>query len=302
MKEIVSIIIPSYGRPNMLATSIASIAKQTYQHIEIIVVDDNGKGSVMQQETETVIANIECPFPIKYVLHETNQGGASARNTGVRHAEGNIIALLDNDDECLPDRISRQVDYLTKRNRDKPSVKGCSCLVIRQKHGKEIERQDQKQQENYLFESLALNAKLYCGSTLILYKETFENLGGFDEQFIRNQDLEFMVRFFEQYDLAVLNEHLVILNIDDRSNIPSYEKIVQTKELFMEKFRLTISKLTPDQQKEIYKNNALEIAKVALWNKNPRGFLKGMRQANLSFGETIKHLKEIVAKALVHLK
>jgi glycosyltransferase involved in cell wall biosynthesis len=303
MKEgLVSVVIPTFGRPILLKRCINSVNLQTYDQIEIIIVDDNGRGQMRQLETAEIISSINCRFPINYVIHDENQGGAVARNTGAKVAKGEFIALLDDDDEAECDRILKQVRELKLKNDQNSKIKACTCLVKRKKNGQEVDRQTPKIKTNYLFELLALNSSLYSGSTLLIFTHSFTKLNGFDELFRRNQDLEFMIRFFARYDVTVLNEHLAVLNIDDRSNIPSYQRILETKQLFLEKFDPIISKLPSEQQREIYKNNALEIAKVALWNKKIFGFLRGVREAKLTLNELGYFIRDGFGKLFMHVK
>lgn len=299
---LVSVIIPSYGRADFLAQSIDSIVKQDHRPLELIIVDDNGAGTADQQATEHTVTSIQADFPIIYIKHEKNRGGAAARNTGVDAAQGQFIALLDNDDLSLPNRISKQLALLQDKHRADPCIQACLCLPIRMKYGKEIDREVPKDKTNYLFELLAVRLTLHIGSSILLFKSAYQQLNGFDEQFRRNQDIEFMIRFYEKYHAVILNEHLIVINIDDRSNIPNYRKIVETKQLLLNKYKTLIEQFTPPQQKEIYKSHHLEIAKVALWNKNIGGFIQGLRSAKLSFPEIVSFFVDVVKKAIMHLK
>ena len=299
---LVSVVIPTFGRPQFLRRCVESVCAQSYRQIEVIIVDDNGKGKALQLQTGIVVASIESKFLIKYIIQEENRGGSVARNAGVQGAEGEFIAFLDDDDQFEPDRILNQVNFLKEKVSQDPLVKACTSLVIRRKMGLEVDRQAAKSKDNYLFDLLSLKASLYTGSTLLIFTEVFFELKGFDERFRRNQDIEFMIRFFERYNVAVLNEHLTILNIDDRTNIPSYQKVVETKKLFLGKFESLISTFTAEQQREIYTSHALEIAKVALWNKNFLGFVKGIRSAKLSLFEWVSFVKDVMKKSIIHLK
>ena len=301
IKGLVSVIIPTHGRAEFLRKSIESVGRQSYDQIEIVVVDDNGKNTPVQIATAKVISAIDCRFSLQYIVHEENEGGAVARNTGAKKAEGEFLTFLDDDDEYEPDRIGRQVSLLLTRSDEDSSIKACSCLVKRRKYGQEIDRQESREKDNYRFELLALKASFYT-STLLIFNATFCELNGFDEKFRRNQDIEFMIRFFQRYNAAMLNEHLTILNIEDRSHIPSYDKIVETKKMFLAKFNPVILEFPIDQQRTIYKNNALEIAKVALWNKSISGFLKGIKQANLSIPELYSFSMDVIKKSIMHLK
>src|SRR5690606_36481755 len=224
-----------YGRPAFLAESVRSVIEQDYPQLEIIVVDDNGRDQAHQAETQQLIDRLQHNASARgkkltYIVHEHNRGGAAARNTGVENAAGSLVALLDNDDTCMLDRISKQVDHLLTENHDDPNVMASLCLPIRMKHRREIDREVPKFKQNYLYELLSIQKNLQIGSAILLFKSAYQSLGGFDPDFRRNQDVEFMIRFYDRWDAAKLNEHLIIAHIDDRSNIPNYQKIVETKQ------------------------------------------------------------------------
>lgn len=93
----ISVIIPTYQRPKKLLEAIKSVQSQTYEQIEILIVDDNGQDDPIQQETECLVASVG-DDRITYMAHPTNKGGCAARNTGIKHAKGEFVAFLDDDD------------------------------------------------------------------------------------------------------------------------------------------------------------------------------------------------------------
>jgi glycosyltransferase involved in cell wall biosynthesis len=102
-RPLVSAIIPTYNCSRYLEEAIDSALAQTYPHVEVVVVDD---GSTDQ--TAGVAASYG--NAVKYVYQE-NRGTATARNTGIAHSRGELIALLDHDDRWLPEKLERQVPY-----------------------------------------------------------------------------------------------------------------------------------------------------------------------------------------------
>ena len=98
VKPLVSVIIPTYKRSKSLNRAIDSVLSQTYPNIEIIVVDDNGKGSKYQIETEKSLENYIKTDKIKYITHDVNRNGSAARNTGFKHSMGEYINFLDDGD------------------------------------------------------------------------------------------------------------------------------------------------------------------------------------------------------------
>jgi glycosyltransferase involved in cell wall biosynthesis len=103
---IVSVVIPTFNRPDRLQQSIRSVLNQTYQNVEIIVVNDGGTPS------ENIVCQL-APGAI-YVRHDKNRGLAAARNTAIKLARGKYIAYLDDDDRFLPQHLETSVTFLEK--------------------------------------------------------------------------------------------------------------------------------------------------------------------------------------------
>jgi glycosyltransferase involved in cell wall biosynthesis len=102
---LVSVVIPAYNAASTLGECLASVFAQGYPALEIIVVDDGS-----QDETASVVAGYG--DRVRY-LHQPNGGLSAARNAGHMAAKGELVAWLDADDMCLPDRIALQAEYLS---------------------------------------------------------------------------------------------------------------------------------------------------------------------------------------------
>lgn len=104
----VSVIVPTFNRPDRLRTALESLAAQTFQDFEVIVVNDAGC------EVGFVIAACPDRHRITLITHDRNRGLAAARNSGLRAAKGTYIAYLDDDDRYLPHHIETLVAYLDR--------------------------------------------------------------------------------------------------------------------------------------------------------------------------------------------
>lgn len=102
----VSVIIPTYNRPDRLTIALASVLSQTFQDFEVIVVNDAGCA------IDSVLAGCDGRERITTITHDRNRGLAAARNTGLRAAKGTYIAYLDDDDRYLPEHLDTLVAYL----------------------------------------------------------------------------------------------------------------------------------------------------------------------------------------------
>jgi len=100
----VSVIIPTYKRANLVSQAIESVLAQTYTDYEIIVINDGSPDN-----TKEVLDEFEDKIT---TIHQENQGVASARNAGIRAAQGRYIAFLDDDDLWLPNKLEKQIPYL----------------------------------------------------------------------------------------------------------------------------------------------------------------------------------------------
>lgn len=90
---------------------------QTYDNIEIIVVEDNRADSEWRKSTELLMTQYEGDSRIRYIKNIKNLGGASARNEGIKNAKGDYIAFLDDDDEYLPDNILEKMKCFQQNRR-----------------------------------------------------------------------------------------------------------------------------------------------------------------------------------------
>ncbi len=120
-KGLVSIITPCYNAERYIAETIASVISQTYPYWEMIIVDDGSTDG----SADVVRGFLSRDSRIRYFRQE-NAGSASARNTGIRHAQGQYFALLDADDLWLPDFLASQI-LLLKRT-------GSICAAASYKH------------------------------------------------------------------------------------------------------------------------------------------------------------------------
>jgi glycosyltransferase involved in cell wall biosynthesis len=103
----VSVVLPVYNVERYVAASIQSVLAQTYADFELVIVDDgstDGSLHLCQQFTDPRIR----------IIQQKNRGLAGARNTGIRHATGEYIALLDSDDLFAPEKLQRHVEHLDR--------------------------------------------------------------------------------------------------------------------------------------------------------------------------------------------
>lgn len=245
----ISIVIPSYNSRGGLARSVDSALKQTFQNIEIIVVDDNDPNTEARRNTESIMEAYQGNPKVRYLKHEKNKNGAAARNTGIRAAKGKYIAFLDDDDEWSPEKLEHQHTYIQSH-----AEYDCVYCLLSLDGKKEyiIPYED-----NAIVPLLLNRTKMYT-SSLMFTKKSLIAIGGFDESFRRHQDYELLVKFFAKgYKICCLREVLTTI-WGLGGNRPSIEDFALLKERFLDVFSSVINDLdakTPGMKNKIVAAN-----------------------------------------------
>jgi glycosyltransferase involved in cell wall biosynthesis len=110
MKPLVSVVIPTFRRPDLLQRAVASVARQTHRPIELIVVDDDGDDRTAEV-VRAAMPTADCGLQFVGFIQKGG-GGAAARNVGLVAARGRYVQFLDDDDELFPDKLASQVAVL----------------------------------------------------------------------------------------------------------------------------------------------------------------------------------------------
>jgi glycosyltransferase involved in cell wall biosynthesis len=197
----VSVVIPTYNRHKFLHSAIASVLNQTFQDFEVIVVDDASK-----DETPAVVSSLSDKRVI-YVRHPTNRGGSAARNTGILRANARYVALLDDDDEWLPDKLKMQVDLLDNTD-SKVGVIYTGYDTVDRITGMVLGRQVPRRRGD-LSEALLSENCLGGASSVLLRRECFEQVGLFDESLPSFQDYDMWIRISTVFHFDYVQDALL---------------------------------------------------------------------------------------------
>ncbi|RKX94059.1 MAG: glycosyltransferase family 2 protein [Spirochaetes bacterium] len=195
----VSVIIPTYNRANLIKRAISSVARQTFKDLEIIVIDDGS-----EDDTDKIVQNIaDSRIRYKKIDHS---GVSRARNEGIKLSRGRWIAFIDSDDEWLDTKIEKQLKYLENH----PQYLACHTDEIWIKDGVRINqgKKHKKYAGNFFLPSLKMC--LISPSSIIIQRDIFTEIGGFDESFKYVEDYELWLRLTSKYEVGYINEKLVI--------------------------------------------------------------------------------------------
>lgn len=220
---LVSIIITTYNRQEFLCRAINSIFSQTYNNIEIIVVDDCSSDS-----TEEIISNYS--ESVLYIRNSENCGMSVSRNKGINYSSGEYVSFLDDDDELLPEKIEKQINYFLKD--DKIDVVYCGSI----KKYKNIKINKFPKLKGIIFPKV-LDSCPNAIHTLLIKKKCLLTVGLFDENLRNYEDFDLWIRLSKKCIFDFVPECLVIYNMHGDQMSILYKKSISAIDLILIKYK-----------------------------------------------------------------
>ena len=248
----VSVVIPTYDRIETLPRSLDSVINQTFSDWELIVVDDGSNDGT----DEMVLRD----YSAVRLHRQERTGVSSARNAGGALASGEWIAFLDSDDAWLPEKLERQLSSLATE----PELRLSHTDEIWIRNGMRVNQPKEYAKSGGHLYRRCLRLCCICPSSVLIRKDFFEELGGFDEAFPACEDYDLWLRITAREPVHYLDQALVrkygghedqlsttVWGLD-RYRIRALEKILSekilsvqdqllTKETLIKKLRILIS-------------------------------------------------------------
>lgn len=197
----VSVVIPTYNRKNLCKRAICSVLNQTYTDYELIVVDDCSDDNTSEDCLFDNTQNRNCI----YIRQKVNSGVAKARNTGVVKSKGEWVAFLDSDDEWHKRKLEKQVEWIRKN----PECKISQTKEIWIRKGVRVNppKTHEKIAGDIFKESL--KRCMVTSSSVIIKKDFFDKLGGFNESLPACEDYDLWLRIALHHPIGLLREYLL---------------------------------------------------------------------------------------------
>ena len=192
----VTVVIPTFNRPLLLVRAVESVIRQTFQDLEVVVVIDGSDPA-----TKEALERVGDPR-LRYVELTQKVGGSEARNVGAREAKGSWIALLDDDDEWLPNKLEKQLESVQ-------SAKGNSVLVTsryicRASDAPDVVRPRRLPKPGELISEFMFDYLCYFQtSTFLCSKQLFLKVP-FDHSLPFFQDIDWFLRITREDDLELV--------------------------------------------------------------------------------------------------
>ncbi|MGQ9670729.1 MAG: glycosyltransferase family 2 protein [Desulfosoma sp.] len=199
---LVSVVIPAYNAAWCVERAVRSVLSQDYPSVEVIVVDDgstDGTPQILEKYRDRV-----------HVLRKPNGGLSSARNAGIAAAQGDYVAFLDADDFWFPQKLSRQMAFMTAN----PSLGFTStAAVVVAEDGTPLSLWRCPEKASCLTATIfaRLSAVPGSGSGVVVLKHLFHRVGLFDEGLSSVEDVDMWLRLSVVAPYGCLNEPLVVI-------------------------------------------------------------------------------------------
>jgi LmbE family N-acetylglucosaminyl deacetylase/SAM-dependent methyltransferase len=220
---LVSVIVRTHNRPQLLREAIASVLGQTYKNIELVVVNDGG------EDVQNVITEFNGYLPINHVRHAKSRGRAAAANAGMQVAKGKYINFLDDDDVLYADHVDKVATYLETTG-EHFAYSDCELRDYTWTGDALIPRGDKQLFYGVDFDREKLDTANYIATMCGMFrKELFDRSGPFDESLEWLEDWDMWIRMSRLVNF----HHLPGASAEYRRlSRPQYGSSVWTKHIY----------------------------------------------------------------------
>jgi glycosyltransferase involved in cell wall biosynthesis len=199
-QPLVTVVIPAHNAERFIAEAIESVLAQSYEPVETIVVDDGSTDRT---------AEITGRYGDVRLLRQENRGAGAARNAGVAISSGELVAFHDADDAMLPHRLQAQVDHL-RSNHGVGCVLASQELVVEAGAEQPFWALDAEPLFDRLGEQMRTETPDIYTVTMLMSRELFDSVGGFDQAMAPVEDVDIIFRLMERgVELALLPDVVV---------------------------------------------------------------------------------------------
>ena len=217
---VTAVITTCKREPSMVSRAIDSVINQTYRDIELIIVDDSPGDYPLRKAVEMAVRGYENKredISVKYIAHDKNLGACAARNTGIKYAQGEYIAFLDDDDEWMPEKTEKQITVMDATN---AALVYCGRICKDDETGSSSVEKVEYHRGN-VFKPLLYQNFIGSASFPLIKCSVLRGIGGFDELMQSAQDCDTWLRIAEKYMIDYVSEPLVIYHTHKGEQITS---------------------------------------------------------------------------------
>lgn len=260
----ISVIIPTHNRSELLIRAIQSVLNQTYENLEILVVSDGSTDN-----TEIVMGKLlEQDERIRFINYQPAKGGNYARNLGIKESLGEYVAFLDDDDEWISTKLEKQLNILIHNPNIGIVYTGIKSIYVNES----LDYENIPSKKGDLSKEILFRNYIGTTSSVMVRKSILKEVGNFDEKLKAQQDYDLWIRICQKYEVGLVSEPCVhYYNYTNTNQIS-----LQTDKYFesMNYIELKYKNLFNQMSKDVYIkrkiNNYLFLSLKALRNNDKK--------------------------------
>ncbi len=260
---LITAIIPTFNRSSVIINALNSVLKQSYNPIEIIIIDDGSNDNTFNKTYSLLKKN-----NVRYI-YQPNKGVSSARNIGIQNANGEFIAFLDSDDLWHKNKLELQMNFLL--NQSEYNI--CYTNEIWIRNGIKV---NQKKKHAKYSGNIYINCLKLCiisPSSIIMKREVINDIGLFDESLPACEDYDYWLRLSAKYPIHFIDKPLI-------TKYGGHSDQLSKKYIAMDSYRvksmlkmINNTNLNPKNRNETIKT-ILEKSKILINGYHKRGNIK----------------------------
>lgn len=229
-KPLVSVVIPCYNHEKFVKDCIQSVIDQTYENIELIIIDDGSKDNSVHKIQE-MVSLCEKRFTRFEFRHRLNKGLCNTLNEAIEWCKGEYFAVIASDDMLLPDKTSFQIEFM-KKNKDIVALFGSANYIDENNN---ITAVNQLVEKQYVFDKILLNDCPFYAPTQMIQLDILKRIGGYDPE-ILVEDWYMWLKLAQVGRVFCLSETLALYRIHSTNSTKNskfiYENNLKTLSLY----------------------------------------------------------------------
>ena len=267
----ISVVIPTHNRADLLPRAIKSVQAQTLKDLEILIVSDGSEDNT-REVVETLAKDDN---RIKFIEYYPAKGGNIARNIGIENASGEYVAFLDDDDEFMPEKLEKQIAVMTSDAKIGMVYTGVRAIYVNE----DVEYSSVPKAEGDLSDKILLDNIIGTTSTVMVRKELLLQAGKFDVQLRALQDFDLWIRVCQLCKVGFVSDEMIYYyNYTGTKQVSALtDKYIESFAYINNKYKDKMETLSADKMREKKYNEYMLLGNKAMRNgdgKLARKFIK----------------------------
>jgi len=229
MKPLVSIVVPSYNHAKYIKETILSLVHQTYQNIELIIIDDGSKDNSVE-----ILKGLQKEFDFQLILRE-NRGLIATLNEGLALANGKYFCVVASDDIFMLNKIEIQVAFMEQNPEYALCFGKMKIIDENSKYVKDFKVK--KIKSGFMFYNIFAKKFIITAPTVMLQKNILQDIGGYSQEFYI-EDFPLWLKLSLKYPFGYINEYLVSYRIHGKNMSSNISTSIQEMDKVLNRYNI----------------------------------------------------------------